>query len=461
MKRLLIILLLIGCSLSLYGCNKPSDDKEAVQNLNGTGESEVNVNQENADKNATDYKESFQVQDIDFQPVDDKYLTDVYLKGLDFNPIRQVLDETEDGYYYFDRLSGRTMFYDKISKTSVILCNKPNCEHDMLSDECSSYASDYFGYYNGYLYTLTDDMNAEILMNNEFVTPEVVDYYLTRVKVDGTDQEIITKLFTQYFEKMDNGQYKSSEYAYSYTFHRGYFYQFLCSQYKDESIVSLKRWNLEKNHDEEVLLSQKLDTKLRLINGLRGFGPYIYFLDRRYYSDDLQENDAKLCRVHIDTGIIEELDMDPDFLDYFIMDGYMYYVVKPGNIVYKMNLETKETKLIIDTGDDTYLPYLSNITIDEDYIYFHNLSHNLYDTGDYDKECRVYDKEGELVDIIDLDGNNIFYDKVIGVSEDKLIIAWSSVEKGISYDYYTLDKSQIGTGVHKLEKMIEAPEQAP
>jgi hypothetical protein len=402
------------------------------------------------------YKIFFEKQDVNIKSVDRKFLTNDYLEGLDNNPIRPILDETEDGYFYFDEHNYIIMFYDKKSKDSIIFCNKPNCSHSNPSEECTSFTFKYRGYYDGYLYTVSDDEKMVTLQEGkEFIPQSVVNYYLTRVKIDGTDKETITKLYTVYFEKNEKGLYIPSDYIHDYTFHRGYFYHTLSSQFKGETIIFLKRCNLE-NHEEEVIISQKLVVKLRLISSLKGYGPHIYFIDRRYYSEDFQDNDAKLCRVYIDTGVIEEINVDINIQDYFIMDKYMYYVLKPGNLLYKMDLETKESELIIELTDETYLPYLSNITIDHDYIYINNLNHNIDTDEDYDKECRVYDKKGNLVDVIDLDGNYIRSDKTFGVSGDKLVIAWASEKNSFAYDYYTLDKSQIGTGIHTLEKLIES-----
>ncbi|MDF2539299.1 MAG: hypothetical protein K0S76_2320 [Herbinix sp.] len=348
------------------------------------------------------------------------------------------------------------MFYDKKSKSSVYFCNRPNCSHGGLDEDCSSFAMEYIGYYDGYLYTLTDDVNRIIdpqTIANNYTPQNVVNYYLTRYKEDSTDKEIVAKLFTQYFGENENGQFVSSTYMNNYLFHRGYFYYALNSEYKDESILFIKRWNL-KEQKEEVLFSYKQDSNVRFINTLKGFGPYIYYINRGPYSDEFQVADAKLCRIHIDTGNIDEIDIDSTFQDYFIVDGDLYYVSGLGKILYKMNMDTMETKKLIEITDDTYIPYFGNVNMDQDYIYIDNLSHNLIAKEDYDIECRVFDKEGALVDVIDLDGN--YSCKPIGVSGDKLMIAWASKDNRFAYDYYTLDKSRIGTGVHTLEKLIEA-----
>ncbi|MDF2539298.1 MAG: hypothetical protein K0S76_2319 [Herbinix sp.] len=465
MKKI-VILVLIFCTIQFIGCSKLNNNEMPSNGQQNAYENEENGNDELPDSSQSkdginDNKGlSNEKEEISIKPVDSKYIGEGFMEGIDYDHTRRVLDETEDGYFFYDQQSSRIMFYDKNSKTSVVFCNKPNCEHNGWSEECSAFTFEFLNNYNGYLYSISDDQKRgplNPLEKEEKLQLKKVNYYLTRVKEDGTEKENICKLFTQYLELNESGEYVSALLDHRYTIHRGYFYQAFSSQFKDESIIYIKRWNLDSDHTEEVLLSQKIDVKDRTIFGLKGYGNYIYFVELTYSTDDFEDSESKLYRLHINTGEIEEIVVGGNLIDYYISEGYLYYVLRPGNLIYKMNMETKETKLIIDNQDETYLPYVSNIILDGDYIYYQNLYHYLLSNEEYDKECRVYDLDGNLVDTIDMDGNCTYSDDILGVYNDKLIIAWANEENPLANYYYTLDKSQIGTGVHKVEKMIIAP----
>ncbi|MDF2538958.1 MAG: hypothetical protein K0S76_1979 [Herbinix sp.] len=95
MNRTLLLVTL--CSLLFVGCKKPSEDTYSTPKEQEVGETVEDTNSDAVDKVDTDYKEFFKVQEINVKPVDKKYLTEDYMEGIDYNPTRQLLDETEDG----------------------------------------------------------------------------------------------------------------------------------------------------------------------------------------------------------------------------------------------------------------------------------------------------------------------------------------------------------------------------
>lgn len=48
----------------------------------------------------------------------------------DYNPGNGSIMKTENGYYYYDVLSGALRYYDIASGKNMYLCNKPECKHD-------------------------------------------------------------------------------------------------------------------------------------------------------------------------------------------------------------------------------------------------------------------------------------------------------------------------------------------
>ncbi|MDF2538959.1 MAG: hypothetical protein K0S76_1980 [Herbinix sp.] len=167
------------------------------------------------------------------------------------------------------------------------------------------------------------------------------------------------------------------------------------------------------------------------------------------------EKDASLCRIHINTGEIEKLDIEGNIVDYFVSDGFLYYVKWPVEGINKMNPETKESKLIIENPNDTYQPYIFSFLVDEDYIYYENAHYWMINKEEYEKECRIYNKEGEFIDVISFNDNKTVNEIVMGINGNKLVVPWREVTKeGQMTGYYGFDKSLIGTGKLVWEPVI-------
>lgn len=452
--------MLVGIVFILTGCVKDKEDiNQVIENEWELEELEV------AEQEEKGYEAYFKLREVNKKPVLPKYLTEEYLVGSDYNPSStKKVYRTEEGIYYEGTRMRQIIFEDKVSGKQIPLCNKPNCTHeytDTKEQECNSYVGELIGVYDGVLYAV--DREQWDTMSSENYAP--IHHSLYSVALDGSGREALTKVFTSYVVKDGNKSRNSNAYVQS-IIHRGYYYAFVSMQERDASIMEITRWSLLGNPEEEVLLSERMKGVDTGFSYIKAYGPYIYFVEDSILSDDYQERESVIKRMHIDTGVIETVPVEGNVLDYFLVDGYMYYYLWSGEGIYKKNMDTGESTLIIKDPDYTYNRYSDSMYIDEKYIYYHNATYRVIDPElPFSPEVRVYDKSGNLIDIIKIVVKDIkdvkdIKGRVLGLDGDKLIavfqgeITKSDGTIGFSRGYYEFDTNNIGTDNHEWKPML-------
>jgi len=448
-----IVFILTGCVKNKEDINQPIENEWELEKLEAEEQEEKG------------YEAYFKLREVNRKPVLSKYLTEEYLVDFDHNPsVVKSVYTTEEGIYYEGRKRKQVIFEDRESSKQVPLCNKPNCTHEYIDakeQECNSYVGTLIGMYDGVLYAI-DNEELDMMISENYAP---IHHILYRVALDGSGREALTKVFTSYVIKDGNSGRNSSGYVQS-IIHRGYYYAFISMQERNSSIMEITRWNLSGKLEEEVLLSERMKGINTRFSYIKAYGPYIYFVEDSILSEDYQERESVIKRMHIDTGIIETVPVEGNVLDYFFVDGYMYYYLWSGEGIYKEDMNTGESTLIIKDPDYTYNRYSDSMYIDETYIYYHNTTYRVIDPElPFSPEVRVYDKSGNLVDIIKIDiedvkGEKSVNGKVLGLDGDKLIVVFqgevtkSDGTAGFFRGYYDFDTSNIGTNNHEWKPML-------
>ena len=330
--------------------------------------------------------------------------------------------ETENAIYYNDRFKNRIYFSVDNGSHFYPLCSKANCTH---SDENCSASGYGVGYFEGSLYTIRFDSEADVFL-------------VVRISLDGTDQNVIKKI------PFPGGG------AFPYTYHNGraflHYIPSLDSKPLDELKERLFMVDLRTGE-----ITEPLEDLLK--DGTR-IGTFRFYQNvmTAYTEGTFMENGPEQTRVlYIDMNTwevreyMQQLSKSVWYIDdsklyflsaknYYIENGIKHYVKKTNldEGFYEVDIQTGEIIQCLDlTGKDIF-----RAVYDEDYIYATSIAK---DKDDQYHTLYIYNRDYELVEQKELDK----YEFLIFVSSDRL---YFSREYDYSKIYRYMEKSDIGSG---------------
>ena len=323
-----------------------------------------------------------------------------------------------EGYYFWH--INRLYYYDKITKSCVIVCSKPDCEHKDYelngeNNSCNAYlpSDEYYfekgyAYYNGSIYVLGQSSKDEYTVS------------LNRISSDGAVREEICEMFT-ISDWNDIGEF---------TVHRGYAF---CSLRTSENTSSFYSVNIS---DKSVSIVCEIKGYAAEIDRMVGYGKYMYF-SKSYAEDKELENwNGKICRFDIETGKIDEL---LNNLGYFCVLNDNVYYINYGKYkkIYVYNTKDKTTSELADTPGDSKI-----ILTDGENLYISNFDNETIEK----KNIKIFimSSNGELMDEVSVPSCQLFE----GGDNDFMFI---ETNEGSTQAF---DKSQIGTGKYEWKTVF-------
>lgn len=305
---------------------------------------------------------------------------------------------TQKGMYYFEVLSENMVlrFVDKQSGKDVPVCGKADCNHTNL--ECDAYFSkkDY-------------PLNNLWYLEDMLYVPKVEDDYINIEKItpDGaqrTNSCTLTRLFIETID-MGNGVVESSTTYPEIQLHRGYAY--ISTYYPGEENASLYRIKLGENDEpEELATIEEKNNGMVMLYRIKPYGGSILFQMGEYKESG---NTVSIYEYNLLTETCSLL-CENVIKDYAVLYGELYYLDENENI-YKMNLDTNEKELYY-ANDNRVKNALSTFNTFFEYdgnIVFRREIEEITEAG----EIQVYwiqlllDDEGNIIDEIDIDGNEL------------------------------------------------------
>lgn len=386
MKKCMALLLAIALVCMFCSCNSGNDKNSANQS---TGESMSNGASKNIGNNT-------------------------FSLGYDDQPFyttrSAMMVSSGEGYYFF--VQDQLFYYDINSKTCVLVCGKPDCEHKNYAlenedNQCNAFIpSDMFYYEKGFSYY---DGDLYLLGKNSKDKYAVSIY---RISPDGSEREEVCKIFS-ISDQNDIGEF---------AVHRGYAF---CSLRTSESTASLYRVNLKSCEADIICEAGGMASEF---NRIAGSGNYIYFSKLCSEDDTYEKWIGKICRADIESGKVEEL---CDNLGSFaVIEESVYFLnFKNPDFVYVCDTASKEVTELIKAPDASNM-----LLTDGKYLYLY------YDSENSDT-VNIVSTDGKIIDKIKVPN---FY-HIQGGGMDFLFV--ETVENGLQ----AFDKSKIGTGVYDAD----------
>lgn len=321
------------------------------------------------------------------------------------------LYESDNGYYYL--LKNNIYYSDKESDNSIILCNKPNCDHN--NQECDGY-SGYFPEIAPIIY------NDNIYYVNEYLKGEESYLSLFKADLDGTNKKEIL-----YFSTPVN----------DFIIHRGKVY-FSTMPNGVDSGIGVYAYDLKKDKLETVYEDNDNNT---YILSLYAYKNNLYFevskTDEKYishnevYNYNIKNNKVDKFPVY-DDGISRPVALNDKlyFYSYNGSEGIEYITDLDGKIVKKN--EVKEIR-----------QYYSDL----EYIY------KLFEDKN---KLEIYNTENELLKEVyfenfDLSENIVNFTP----GNERTFIYYKNIEnpniRGIKY----IDKEELLSGYGKVKDLLE------
>lgn len=393
MKKCMALLLAIALVCMFCSCNSGNDKKPINQS---TGESVSNGASKNIGNNT-------------------------FSLGYDDQPFyttrSAMMVSSGEGYYFF--VQDQLFYYDINSKTCVLVCGKPDCEHKNYAlvnedNQCNAFIpSDMFYYEKGFSYY---DGDLYLLGKNSKDKYAVSIY---RISPDGSEREEVCKIFS-ISDQNDIGEF---------AVHRGYAF---CSLRTSESAAALYRVNL-KSCEADIIC--EADGMASEFNRIAGSGNYIYFSKLCSEDDTYEKWIGKICRADIESGNVEEI---CDNLGSFaVIEESVYFLnFKNPDFVYVCDTVSKEVKELIKAPDASNM-----LLTDGKYLYLY------YDSENSDT-VNIVSTDGKIIDKIKVPN---FY-LIQGGGMDFLFV--ETVENGLQ----AFDKSKIGTGVYDADTVYSIKE---
>jgi hypothetical protein len=372
-----------------------------------------------------------------------KITEDSYVSGQDYQYMyftqgyNSHMVEVKDGYYFF---SGSYLYYaDKKAMKPVIMCNKPNCLHNMETDptkviNCNAYVDGIIGadgnqflaYYDGQLYT-----------TSKISTKEKRESELIRLSADGTKRKSILKF--------------SSE-PISLAIHRGKIYYAQTAYDKNQKAnYKISEFDLKKlNAKPQDIYIGNLEGGT--IQDLLAYGNNLYFMEsadngktsitRTIMYDILSKKTNKLFTTEDKDGGIFQT----------IYDNKLWYFKRTLNSDYSLR-EAKlyESDLKGENQKESFkIDYFCNALSDSRYLYLKDV---FFERGrtEEKRSFDILDNSGKVIDSISIASLSDNH-KVICGGDDHLFIENYTEDL---YQIFYLDKKQFGSGKLEMKPFFE------
>lgn len=327
----------------------------------------------------------------------------------------------DSGYYYLNKCSASAkniMFYDDKSGESIVLCNKPQCEHN--SEECMAYISgsefkSKLYYYNSCIYMLSTKGN------------------LVQISADGTQRTDLGSICVM-----------SDQDSVSVCFNDGYAYvsQEISGDIEGNVTARLYRFNLDTGSSDVIYEETGYGIG---INSLKTYGKDTFFIKTSVAKDDKGLYSLEGKGIYRITGDNTECVLDKNAYSYCIDadNNTMYYSGLGDGTVYACNLDSGKTESIYKSDNDTGYFY---ITFDGNYIWM--------DDEGYKNMAMYFNKQSNSLDytLYQLDRDGMLVAKRTIPDEEKIfsimhgdsrrMFMFSFVNNRIVY----IDKSNIEKG---------------
>lgn len=338
-----------------------------------------------------------------------------------FSESMHEIARCDSGYYYLNKCSASTkniMFYDDKSGESIVLCNKPQCEHN--SEECMAYISgsefkSKLYYYNSCIYMLSTKGN------------------LVQISADGTQRTDLGSICVM-----------SDQDSVSVCFNDRYAYvsQEISGDIEGNVTARLYRFNLDTGSSDVIYEETGYGIG---INSLKTYGSDTFFLKTSVSKDDKGLYSLEGKGIFRITGEDTECLLDKNVYSYCIDadNNKLYYSGLGDGTIYEYDLGSGKSESIYKSDNDTGYFY---ITFDGNYIWM--------DDEGYKGMAMYFNKQSSSLDYtiyqLGLDGKLIAKrtipdeKKIFSImhGDSRKMFMFSSVNNRIVY----IDKSNIEKG---------------
>lgn len=361
------------------------------------------------------------------------------------NSFQLGIAESEQGYYFSNDCY--LYFADKETLEPVIVCNKPNCRHNLETDpekkaECNAYVEDgipnlmYYDHHLYYIATARPD-------------PQKIIYYLRKLEVDGTFIEDV---------------YQFPAWPAALIMHRGYIY-YSYGDYDAQEMggvyttFRLARASLTDKKEQILHINEYISPYVSTITAA---GKYVYFDSTGYTVTgdqfDPTTGDGMISKYYCfntQTESITEMEekegatpSEPTITKDSLLRCFWYfnYEDERNRVLYRSDLEGKGLEEIFRVDPTTY-----NLLWDETYFYVDNWPMIVNARKeDVTRTIQVYTQDFEPVasfDFTNVDGEDLSKTMTVPfkISNDYLF----TVDHASSFQaasFYYIDKSQIASG---------------
>lgn len=319
------------------------------------------------------------------------------------------------GDYMFYR--GALYYCDYRSQTTVPLCNKPDCKHDIDAydsdcnaafDESEFYYDKGIAYYDDSLYLLgRENSGSDDLSSNS----SAKTISLFKVSKTGSTREEICNLF-------DTTDINTIG---VFTVHRG------CVFWSINADDGTKLYSMSLENKDSKRLVFESNKSAAGINRFMGVGNSLYFSYSYAVDDNYNEWEGGICRYDFVTDKI-----------YSLVNSYSCFTVADNRLFY-LDSDIAPKKIFVCTLDGKnvkeFAPCPNNswhIFSDSKYIYLSNSGNDNISSGEYKLSVMTFD--GKTVDTIELPDS---CELLVGATMQNIYM----IDNGLK----ALDKSQIGT----------------
>lgn len=321
------------------------------------------------------------------------------------------------GYYYWGYTDYIT-FFDLDTKKSVLLCNKPDCQHTITDDNTVKTDKDCNAYYS------TDYLTGNIWSYGDsiFVLQKIdkKGLYLTQVSSDSSTRKPIIRLS------------ENTEAMVELIMNNGYAYYSVAAN-TTEGITDLYKVELKENAKSEKIDS--VEGASPIISHLKAYNDKVYYV--KFYCDEynaeapLSVNMNYRLYMYNETSdeIVTVSDKNIDDFAVNVDDNELYYHECGGN-VYKASLDDMTPECIY--SDSNLI--LSRIAYDGKYIYVDNFQDVVLEVDD-ERKIYAIDKDGDIKKRIIAEDDK--RKGTVEYGDDKYMFCITSKET------YMLDKSYI------------------
>lgn len=393
-KNILSILILFAFCFSFTACSEKSGQSNILSNSANTSSDMSVDNNSNDNKTNADEDTSFTLG-IDDQPF--------FISRSGLN-----VSNGSGDYAFFDNT---LYFYDYIAKTTVVVCDRPDCKHitnvDDGESDCNAFFSQNkyyydkgFAYYDGCIYLLGQGSESR----------DSVSLY--KISKDGAIREEICTLFsTSDWNNIG-----------VFTIHRGYAFWSL----NLNEGTQLFRMNINDDESiEKVFESNKLGS---YIARFAGVGDYLYFSYSYSEDENYEDWNGFISRLNIESNETENLISTRNC--YTVMDNKIFYF--NSDKLCSSTLDGKAVTELADIPDDSWL-----IVGDTKYLYLTNWDKEGVNPKDY--KVFVMSVDGRIIDTISISDCEFFR----GGSRENMYI--ETTDRKLK----AFDKSQIATGQYE------------